>query len=95
MRPEYPEQVVALSGAGRPGARAIGAVLAGSIGLAAPATAESVETTPLRTLTSGLCVGELALTAHSGREPGVLGISMPSVSSSVGVVPFSGRVRSS
>ncbi|WP_280507913.1 hypothetical protein [Nocardia flavorosea] len=68
----------------------IGAVLTGWLGPAAPANAESVQTTPLRTLTSGLCVGELAITAHSGSEPGGMGVSMPSVSSSIGVAPFSG-----
>ncbi|WP_157106094.1 hypothetical protein [Nocardia sienata] len=68
----------------------IGAVVAGLIGLAAPAHAESVQTTPLRTLSSGLCVGEVQVTAWNGSEPGTVGISVPPVSSLFGISGLSG-----
>ncbi len=64
--------------------------MAGSIGLASPAKAESVESTPLRTLSSGLCVGEVRVTASAGPEPGTAVISVPPVSSLFGIPALSG-----
>lgn len=64
--------------------------MAGLIGLAAPASAESVRTTPLRTLSSGLCLGEVQVTASTGSVPGTAGISVPPVSSSFGIPGLSG-----
>lgn len=68
----------------------VGALLAGLTGLAAPAHAETVKTTPMQTLSSGLCVGEVQVNVSTGTEQGVLGLSVPPVSSVFGIAGLSG-----
>lgn len=70
----------------------LAAVLLGLVALAAPAKAESIDFSPVTTVTSGGCIARQNLQAHArGETPGTVTISAPRTETVFGLPAISGN----